>query len=132
MALCQRRPWSGSPWDSGIPGIVGIMGRNVAVSLNLTVEFRNSLVMGIMVRDFTMSLPLWYSRIMEIMGVNVIYHWVLLNSGIPGNMGIIGRDAISLGPLEFGNYSRNYGNYGKRCHITGLSGIIVEFPELWE
>ena len=73
-------------WNSGIPGIMGIMGRDVAVSLH----------------------PLW-------------------NSGI---LGILGRDVISLGPLEFRN-SWNYVKSGKRCHITGPSGI-PEFLELWE
>ena len=55
------------------------------------------------------------------------YHWALWNSGIPGIMGILGRDVISLGPLEFRN-SGNYGNSGKRCLITGPSGI----PEFLE
>ena len=79
-------------WNSGIPGIMGILGRDVAVSLH----------------------PLW-------------------NSGIPGIMGILGSDVISLGPLEFRN-SGNYGNSGKRCHITGPSGIpeFLEFWEFWE
>ena len=60
----------------------------------------------------------------------MLYHWALWNSGIPGIMGILGRDVISLGPLEFRN-SWNSGNSGKRCYITGLSGI-AEFPEILE
>ena len=70
-------------WNSGIPGIMGILGRDVAVSLH----------------------PLW-------------------NSGIPGIMGILGRNVISLGPLEFRN-SGNYGNSGKRCHITGPWNSVI-------
>ena len=44
----------------------------------------------------------------------MLYHWALWNSGIPGIMGFLGRDVISLVPLDF----RNYGNSGKRCYIT--------------
>ena len=44
--------------------------------------------------------PLWNSGIpgnMGILGRDVIsLHWALWNSGIPGNMGILGRDVTSL------------------------------------
>ena len=55
----------------------------------------------------------------------------LWNSGIPGNLGILGRDVAEpphlmwlwlYTPLEFRN-SGKYGNSGKRCHITALGPL---------
>ena len=95
-------------WNSGIPGIIGILGRDVRNTPCGIPEFRE----------------LW--EFWE----EMLYHWALWNSGIPGIMGILGRDVISLGHLEF----RNSGNSGKRCYITGLSGIL-EFQKIlkfWE
>ena len=108
-------------WNSGIPGIMGILGRDVAVSQHPLWNSGIPGIMGIMGRDVAVSQhPLWNS------GKSCSQH-PLRNSGIPE---ILGKDVISLGPLELRN-SGNYGNSGKRCHITGPSGI-PEFREFWE
>ena len=79
-------------WNSGILGIMGILGRDV-ISLG-PLEFRNS---GNYVNSGKRCHITGPSGIPEFLdswnpGKDVIYHWALCNSGIPGNFGILGRE----------------------------------------
>ena len=111
---------------------MGILGRDVAVSLPCGIlEFQEIWEIWEemwLCRNTPSGIP-EFRELWEFWE-EMLYHWALWNSGIPGIMGILGRDVISLGPLEF----RNSGNSGKRCYITGLSGIL-EFQKIlkfWE
>ena len=96
-------------WNSWIPGIIGILGRDVAVSQH----------------------PLWNSGIPGIMGI-LGRDVRNTHCGIPEfrELWEFWEEMFATPPVEFQN-SGNYGNFGKRYNITGPSAI-PEFREFWE
>ena len=94
-------------WNSGIPGTMGILGRDVTMSLH---PLRNSGILGmigILGRDVPVSLHPW-------------------NSGIPGIVRIMGRDVISQGPLEFRELCEFWGEMSYHWSLwnSGILGIL--------
>ena len=61
------------------------------------------------------------------------YHWALWNSGIPGILGILGRDVISLGSLEFRNSGKflKSGKRGKKTKMKYKLPMLIKIIAQW-